>query len=129
MGTETSGRLGQLRGRRLQEVEKLVRAVALRELCWLLVVVALVKWLWDQDRAEIWYHREVRLFSLTQPFNKAFTPQRMNYSGSETVGDLAWFNERDGFVEAVVRGYRKGILTNADYGMAWTLPQCMFARR
>jgi hypothetical protein len=41
----------------------------------------------------------------------------MNYAHSYTVGGLDTFNTHDGFLEAVVRGYRKGILTATDYGV------------
>ena len=44
-----------------------------------------------------------------------------NYSASFGVGGLASFNTNDGFLEAVTRGYRKGILTATDYGV---LTQC-----
>ena len=44
-----------------------------------------------------------------------------NYSGNFSVGGLASFNMDDGFAEAVLRGYRKGILTSTDYGV---LTQC-----
>jgi V-type H+-transporting ATPase subunit d len=33
------------------------------------------------------------------------------------MGGLDTFNTHDGFLEAVVRGYRKGILTATDYGV------------
>jgi hypothetical protein len=44
-----------------------------------------------------------------------------NYSAKYDVGGLHTFNTHDGFLEAVVRGYRKGILTSTDYGV---LTQC-----
>jgi V-type H+-transporting ATPase subunit d len=44
-----------------------------------------------------------------------------NYSQSYGVGGLATFNTHDGFLEAVIRGYRKGLLTGTDMGV---LTQC-----
>ena len=44
-----------------------------------------------------------------------------NYSHSYKVGEMHHFNTHDGFLEAVVRGYRKGILSATDYGV---LTQC-----
>jgi V-type H+-transporting ATPase subunit d len=44
-----------------------------------------------------------------------------NYNLDFTVGGLSTFNINDGFLEAIVRGYRKGILSATDYGV---LTQC-----
>lgn len=44
-----------------------------------------------------------------------------NYSSSHQVGGMTTFNANDGFLEGVLRGYRKGILNGVDYGV---LIQC-----
>ena len=65
----------------------------------------LVLWLWT-DFSITW---GCVCVELSLPLLTTSQEQRahMNYSGTETVGGLSWFNERDGFVEAVVRGFRK----------------------
>jgi len=45
----------------------------------------------------------------------------MNYHDSFTPGSLLTFNVNDGFPEAVLRGYRKGIIKKSDYAI---LKQC-----
>ena len=40
----------------------------------------------------------------------------MSYGGGDiTLGGLSTFNMQHGFVEALVRGYRSGFLTDTDY--------------